>query len=78
MNTEKQIEFDKIKTMWADLAVTEYAKEKIEETEIILDEKELRRALLDTTNSRRMIEELGNPPVQNVTEITEVLAIAER
>ena len=37
MNTEKQIEFDKIKTMWADLAVTEYAKEKIEETEIILE-----------------------------------------
>ena len=30
MNTEIQIEFDKIKTNWTLLAVTDYAKEKIE------------------------------------------------
>ena len=29
MNINKQIEFDKIKEMWSDLAVTDYAKEKI-------------------------------------------------
>ena len=28
MNTEKQIEFDKVKEIWAGYAVTEYAKDK--------------------------------------------------
>ncbi len=78
MNTEKQIEFDKIKTMWSELAVTEYAKEKIEATKIILEEKDLRKALRDTTDSRNMIDKLGNPPVQNVTEIREVLDASEK
>ena len=49
MNTERQIEFDKIKNIWAELAVTGYAKDCIEATEIILEEKELRKALLDET-----------------------------
>ena len=78
MNTERQIEFDKIKNIWAELAVTGYAKDCIEATEIILEEKELRKALRDTTNSREMVENLGNPPVQNVTEIREILEIAEK
>ena len=28
MNIDKQIEFDKVKEIWADLAITDYAKEK--------------------------------------------------
>jgi dsDNA-specific endonuclease/ATPase MutS2 len=78
MNTEKQIEFDKIKKIWAEQAVTVFAKEKIEAAEIILDELTLRKALQDTTNSREMIEKLGNPPVQNVSEIKEILTMAEK
>ena len=78
MNTEKQIEFDKIKKIWAEQAVTVFAKEKIETAEIILDELTLRKALQDTTNSREMIEKLGNPPVQNVSEIKEILTMAEK
>lgn len=77
MNTETQIEFDKIKNMWAELTSTDYAKEQIKETGIILNERELRKALQDTTDSRTLIEKLGNPPVQNVTEIREILTIAD-
>ncbi len=77
MNTQIQIEFDKIKNMWANLASTDYAKEKISEADIILNERELRKALKDTTDSRGLIEKLGNPPVQNVTEIREILTIAD-
>lgn len=36
MNTEQQIEFDKVKNIWADLAVTGKAKERIAEA---VDEK---------------------------------------
>ncbi len=77
MNTQTQIEFDKIKTIWAGLTSTDDAKQKISEADIILDERALRKALQDTTDSRALIEKLGNPPVQNVTEIREVLKIAD-
>ena len=73
MNTEQQIEFNRIKEIWAELAVTGSAKEEIENTSIFLDELELNKKLRDTTNSRKMIENLGNPPLQDVTEIREIL-----
>ena len=78
MNTEIQIEFDKLKEIWSALAVTDYAKEQIENTEVIIDETELRSRLRDTTNSRDMIEKLGNPPLQNVTEMKEILDAADK
>ncbi len=77
MNTETQIEFNKIKDMWAELTSTDYARKQIKEADIILKESELRKALQDTTDSRNLIEKLGNPPVQNVTEIREILTIAD-
>ena len=78
MNTEKQIEFDKVKKIWAGFAVTEYAKKKIKDTQIILNETALRKELRDTTNSRNMIEEFGIPPLQDVTKINEILTAAGR
>lgn len=78
MNTEIQIEFNKIKERWAELAATDYAKSLIEEASAILDEKELRKQLRDTSDSRDMIEKLGAPPVQNVNEMKEVLTVAQR
>ena len=78
MNTEIQIEFNKIKERWAALAATDYAKSLIEEASVILDEKELRKQLRDTSDSRDMIEKLGAPPVQNVNEMKEVLTVAQR
>lgn len=38
MNIDKQIEFDKIKEIWADLAITDYAKEKIRTAELFFSE----------------------------------------
>lgn len=78
MNTEIQIEFNKIKEKWAELAATDYAKSVIEDASVILDEKELRKQLRDTTDSHDMIEKLGAPPVQNVNEMKEVLAVVRR
>ncbi len=78
MNTEKQIEFDKVKEIWAELAITGYAKDVIANTGVILNEMELRKQLRDTTNSRMMLEKLGTPPFQNVTEMKEILMLAQR
>lgn len=78
MNIEKQIEFDKIKELWKNLAVTDKAKETIGEVTCYLSESELRKQLSDTTNSRNMVEKFGNPPLQNVDEAKEILIIAEK
>ncbi len=78
MNIEKQIEFDKVKDMWIDLAVTDWAKEKIREATVYFSETELKNQLRDTTDARLLIEKLGTPPLQNMTEIREVLLAAEK
>lgn len=78
MNIEKQIEFDKIKEHWKALAVTDRAKELIEETTCYLAEGELRKQLKDTTNSKILLEKLGTPPLQNVAEAKEILTVAEK
>ena len=41
-------------------------------------ENELKRQLRDTTNARLLIEQLGTPPLQNISEIKEILLIAEK
>ncbi len=75
---QDQIEFNKVKKIWSGLAVTAKAKEQIEGKWIILDESILRRELRDTTDAKELIEKLGNPPLQDVSEISEILEIAEK
>ncbi|MBR6478691.1 MAG: DNA mismatch repair protein MutS [Lachnospiraceae bacterium] len=64
--------------MWSELTYTKAAVEMIDHTKIILDEVELRKQLRDTTNARELIEKLGNPPLQSVTEMKEILTVAQR
>lgn len=78
MNIEKQIEFDKIKEKWMELAITDQAKEQIRTVSFCLSEMELRKRLKDTTDSRLLMEQIGMPPLQNVSEIKEILMIAEK
>lgn len=78
MDIEKQIEFDKIREKWMELAVTEQAKEMIKGLSFYLSESELKRQLKDTTDSRNLIEKLGTPPLPDVQEIKESIAAAER
>lgn len=78
MDIEKIIEFDKIKEMWMNLAVTEGAKVKIRETSYCLDETKLRKMMQDTTNGKNLMEKLGMPPLQSTGEINEILTAAEK
>ena len=78
MNTEQLIEFDRIKEIWGALAVTDAAKERIAEAGIFLEEAALNKELRDTTDSREMVEKLGAPPLQNVTELREIMGAAKR
>ena len=78
MNIEKQIEFDKIKEIWMNLAVTEQAKDDIRKAWIYVSENELRKQLKDTTDARNLIEKLGTPPLQNVSEMKAIIMIADK
>ena len=75
---ENQIEFNKVKEIWSGLAITTKAKEMIADRWIILDESTLRREIKDTTDARELIEKLGNPPLQDVSEILGILDAAEK
>lgn len=78
MNIERQIEFDKVKEMWAELAVTDSAAERIREATLCFSEDELRKQLRDTSDAKELIEKIGTPPLQNISEVKDVLLIAEK
>ena len=75
---ENQMEFNKVKEIWAGLAITKEAKDRIKDKWIILDESTLRAELKNTSDAKEMIEKLGNPPLQDVSEILEILEIASK
>ncbi len=78
MNIEKIIEFDKIKEMWMELAVTDKAREQIANTSYLLEENELKKCLKDTTNSRKFIEKCGTPPLTSIDEVKEIMMRASK
>ncbi len=78
MNIEKQIEFDKIKELWKELAVTDGAKAQIDAVTFYLSERELRKQMRDTTDAKVLMEKLGMPPLQNVAEVIDILRIAQK
>lgn len=78
MNIERQIEFDKVKEVWSDFAITDRAKERVRDAVACFSEKELKKQLRDTTDARFLIEKLGTPPLQSITEIKEVILKAEK
>ena len=75
---EKQIEFDKIKEMWARLCVTDGAKEKVENQTFYLSENELRKQMRDTTDGRSMIDKLGTPPLPELEALKGIVSIARK
>lgn len=76
--TEQILEFDKIKEKWADLALTEAAKEKIKNTEICLSEDELTVLLRHTSEAKKMMEKCGMPPIVSFKGIKEIIQAAEK
>ncbi|MBQ8799031.1 MAG: DNA mismatch repair protein MutS [Lachnospiraceae bacterium] len=77
MNREEQLlEFDKIKELWAEYALTEAAKEQIRETKPILSETELLVKQRETTQGKRMIELCGTPPLASIQGLAEIVDIA--
>lgn len=78
MDINKMIEFDKIKERWLELAITANAKERIKNAGYFLDEKELIKNLKDTTDSRKLMEKCGTPPLVSIDEVKAILQQASK
>ena len=77
MNREEQLlEFDKIKELWAEYALTETAKNYILAMEPALSESELLVMQRETSQGKRMMELLGNPPLASVQGLAEIVDIS--
>ncbi len=74
MNREEQLlEFDKIKELWTEYALTESAKERIRNIQPVLSESELLMLQRETTQGKKMIELLGNPPLASIQGLAEIV-----
>ena len=78
IDSEKIIEFDKIKELWMSLAMTDASKKQIGEITPYLSEAELLIKLRETSEGKNMIEACGNPPVVSLNGIADLLQIAEK
>ena len=78
IQVERDIEFDKIKEIWIDQAMTNGAKEEIENTFPYMSENELRAKLRDTTEARQLIEYMGRPPLVSLAGIEDMINSAKR
>lgn len=76
IDTEKTLEFDKIKELLEDLAYTEKAKQEIRQLKPYLSESEVSAKLRETTEAKIMIENCGNPPVTALEGIDEMIELA--
>ena len=76
--TTSGLELEKIKEIWAGLALTAAARSRIEAAEPILAERELAAAQRETTESRQLLEKFGTPPLVSLEGMEQILLIAEK
>jgi len=75
---EASLEFDKIKEIWMDFALTERAKEIIKNTVPCLSENELMAKQKETTEAKILIEKGGNPPLVSLNGIRELIETVQK
>lgn len=78
VQTDKVLEFDKMKEKWMELALTEWAKEKIKDTVPIMSENELIARQRETSEARELLEKSGNPPLVSLSGIRECIQMAAK
>lgn len=75
---ESILEFDKIKEIWMNFALTDRAKELIRSTTICLAEDELKVLQRYTTEAKQMMEKCGTPPLASFQGMDKIMMTAEK
>ncbi len=78
IETEKLLEFDKIKEKLAEFACTKKGKEESLQLKPYLAEREVLARLRETTEAKQMITICGNPPATALKGIEEWILIAQK
>ena len=78
VQADKVLEFDKMKEKWIELALTEWAKEKIKDTVPSMSENELIARQRETSEARELLEKSGNPPLVSLSGIRECIQTAAK
>lgn len=76
--SETVLEFNKIKEMLCNCALSEYAKQKLCELKPYLDEYECKNKIEETTQAKYIIETFGNPPLCVMKEIEKIITLCEK
>lgn len=78
MTTESILEFDQIKQMLTNCAVSEQAKQKLSLLSPILDEGECKLKMEETTQARVLLDTYGTPPLSHMKDLSEILLSVEQ
>lgn len=76
-DTEAVLEFNKIKEIWKELALTEQAREEIDEAGPLMEETKVRARLRETTEAKKMMEAYGQPPLVSLEGMKEWMKTAK-
>lgn len=75
--TYKILEFDRIIEMLKERALTERAKERLEHLEPMVSENELIHRKAETTQARKILEQMGTPPLVSMKDMETFLRMTE-
>ncbi len=76
-DTEALLEFNKIKEIWKELALTEWARKQIDEAVPLMEETKVRARLRETTEAKKMMEVHGQPPLVSLDGVREWMKTAK-
>lgn len=76
-DTEAGLEFNKIKEIWKELALTEWARKQIDEAGPLMEETKVRARLRETTEAKKMMEVYGQPPLVSLEGVKEWMKTAK-
>ena len=76
-DTEALLEYNKIKEIWKELALTEWARKQIDEAVPLMEETKVRARLRETTEAKKMMEVYGQPPLVSLEGVKEWMKTAK-
>ncbi len=72
------LEFNKIIEMLMENAVSQKAKDKLSLLKPYMSESECKRRMKETTDSKRLLESLGTPPLSSMNELDKILDLCAK
>lgn len=76
--TIRSLEFDQILNMLTDNACSENAKRKLADLRPYLSLSEVNTRIRETTEARKILDEMGTPPLPSMKEMDKILEITEK